>query len=122
MSETPSTMKLGMAIAFIGAIIALYTMIQAWTGEVESAPYVGIDMAAAMMFFASAGCFSSYSPVKGSTVIVISAIAIALSIIGAVYGSMEPIFAVILVILGAVCVFCGNLPSTQEYIEEARII
>ena len=115
-------MKLGMAVAFIGAIIAFYTMIQAWTGEVESAPYVGIDMAAAMLFFAAAGCFSSYSPVKGSTVIVISALAIAFSIIAAVYGAMEPIFAIVLVILGAVCVFCGNLPSTQDYIEEARII
>ncbi len=122
MSETPSTMKLGMAVAFIGAIIAFVAMAQAWDGEVESTPYVGVDMAVAMVFFAVAGCFSAYSPVKASTVLVLSALTIAFSVIAAIYGAMMPILAVVLVILGVLCVFLANLDSTKTYVETSRII
>ena len=34
MSETPKTMKVGMAAAFIGAIVAFFTMALAWRLEV----------------------------------------------------------------------------------------
>ena len=122
MSETPNTMKLGMAVAFIGAIIAFVAMARAWTGDVDSTPYVGVDMAVAMIFFAAAGCFSSYSPVKGSTVLVISALTIAFSVVAAIYGAMEPIVAVVLVILGAICIFLANLESTKTYVDTNRII
>jgi hypothetical protein len=35
---------------------------------------------------------------------------------------MEPIVAVILVILGVACMVIANLPSTKDYVENARII
>jgi hypothetical protein len=122
MSEMPNTMKLGMAAAFIGAIIAFFTMAQAWNGSVDSLTLVGVCMATAMIFFAVAGCFSTYSPVPGSTAVVLSALAIAFPFIAAIYGAMLPIYALFLVLLGVVCIFCANLPSTKDYIETNRVI
>ena len=109
-------------LAFLGAIAGFVSMAQAWDGTVDSAPYVGIAMAVAMIFFAVAGAFSTYSPVKGSTVLVLSALAIAFSVIAAIYGAVAPICGVLLVIYGVVCVFCANLPSTKEFIETSRVI
>lgn len=122
MSEMPNTMKLGMAMAFLGAIGAFASMAMAWTGFVESAPIVGLDMLAAMVFFAVAGCFSTYSPVKGSTVVILSALSIAFTVIAAIFGAMNPIVCVILVIFGIICMFCGNLDSTKDYIEANRLV
>jgi len=122
MSEQPKTMKLGMGVAFIGAIIAFATMASAWDGSVDSAPLVGLDMAVAMIFFAVGGCFSTYSPVKGSTVLVLSGLTVAFSIIAAIYGAMAPAIAVILVIIGILCMVVANMPSTKDYVENARII
>ena len=122
MSDQPNTMKIGMLVAFIGAIIAFVAMASTWDGSLDSAPYVGVDMAVAMIFFAVAGCFSTYSPVKGSTVLVLSGLTVAFSVIAAIYSAMEPIVAVILVILGVVCMVIANLPSTRDYVENARII
>lgn len=122
MTETPIVMKVGMAVAFVGAIIAFVAMAQAWNGTVDSLGYVGVDMAVSMMFFATAGSLSTYSPVKGSTVVLLAAIAIAFSIVAAIYGAMDPFCTVVLVILGAVCVFIGNLPITKEYVDANRVI
>jgi hypothetical protein len=122
MSDMPNTMKVGMAVGFIGAIIALVAMSMTWAGTVDSAALVGLDMAAAMMFFAVAGTMSSYSPVKASTIVVLSAIAIAFSVVASIYGAMEPICGVILVICGIVCVAVGGMPSTSEYVETNRVI
>jgi hypothetical protein len=122
MSEMPNTMKVGMAVGFIGAIIALVAMSMTWNGTVESAALVGVDMAAAMMFFAVAGTFSKYSPVKANTIVVLSAIAIAISIVAAIYGAMWPIIAVVLVICGLVCAAVGGMSSTVDYVETNRVI
>ena len=115
-------MKIGMLIAFIGAIVAFVAMAQTWDGSLDSAPYVGVDMAVAMIFFAVAGCFSTYSPVKSSTVLVLSGLTVAFSIIAAIYAAMPAIVAVLLVILGLACMTVANLPSTKDYVENARII
>ena len=122
MSAMPSTMKLGMAIAFIGAIASFVSMALAWDGTVECAPLVGINMASAMMFFAVAGCFSTYSPVKASTIIALSAVAIAMVIIAGIFSTMNPVLCVFLVILGVACLMCGNLPSTKDFVETNRVI
>ncbi len=122
MSSVPNIMKLGMAMAFIGAIIAFVAMAYAWDGTVESAPNIGVCMAVATIFFAVAGSFSTYSPVKDTTVFVLSLLTIAFSILGGVYGAIDPVITVFLAIIGAVCVFCANSPVTSAYIEEARII
>ncbi len=122
MNAMPNTMKLGMALAFVGAIVAFAAMAMAWDGTTDCAALVGIDMAVAMIFFATAGCFSAYSPVKGSTVVVLSALTIAFSVIATFYGGMEIYVGILLVILGAICVFCGNLSSTKDYVDANRVI
>ncbi|AMK13167.1 hypothetical protein AUP07_0107 [methanogenic archaeon mixed culture ISO4-G1] len=122
MSAMPSTMKLGMAIAFLGAIVAFASMAFAWDGTVECAPLVGINMASAMMFFAVAGCFSTYSPVKASTIVALSAVAIAMALLAGIFSAMMPVICVFLVILGVVCLMCGNLPSTKDFVETNRVI
>ena len=99
-------MKLGMGIAFLGAIVAFACMAWIWDGLVESAPLICLDMAVAMIFFAVAGCFSTYSPVKASTVVVLSALTIAFSIVATIFGAMDPIWCVLLVIFGIICIFC----------------
>jgi len=115
-------MKLGMAVAFIGALIAFVAMIFAWNGDIDDAPLVGADMAVAMMFFAVGGCFSAYSPVKASTILVLTVLAIAFSIVAAYFGAMMIVFAVILVILGFICIVFANSSGTKDYVETNRII
>ncbi|MBR4685604.1 MAG: hypothetical protein IKP04_03665 [Candidatus Methanomethylophilaceae archaeon] len=122
MSAMPNTMKIGMGVAFVGAIIAFASMAYAWDGTVECTPCVGINMVVSMVFFAVAGCFSSYSPVKGSTVIVLSALTVAFTVIAAIYGAMMPILAIILVILGILCVAIGSMGSTKNYVDTNRVI
>ena len=122
MSTMPNTMKLGMAAAFLGAIVAFISMAMAWDGTTDCAALVGIDMGVAMVFFAVAGCFSAYSPVKGGTVVVLSALTIAFTVIAAFYGAMPALSVIILVVCGLVCVFCGNLPSTKNYVDANRVI
>lgn len=122
MSEMPNTMKLGMAAAFLGAICAFISMAMAWDGGVDSTALVGIDMAVAVVFFGVAGSFTPYSPVKGSTIVVLSAIATAASIIGGIYEALPIYFAILLAILGVVCIIIGNFSSTKDYVDANRVI
>ncbi len=122
MSELPNTMKVGMAVGFIGAVIALVTMSMVWNGTVESATLVGLDMATAMMFFAVAGTMTTYSPVKASTIVVLSAIAVALSIVSSIYGAMDPLVGVALVACGIICGAIGGMSTTVDYVENNRVI
>lgn len=122
MSEMPPTMKIGLAAAFIGAIVAFIAMASAWTGDVSSAGYVGVDMAVAVVFFGVAGSFTTYSPVRGNTIIVLAAIAVASSIIGGICGAMPAYMTVILLILGLVCLFVANMSTTKDYVDGNRVI
>ena len=122
MTTQPNTMKLGMAIAFIGAIGAFVSMAMAWNGTVESAPIVGLNMLVVMCFFAVAGSFSTYSPVKGSTVIVLSALPVVFSIIAIIHGAMSPVCGVFFAILGIACIVLARLPTTKDYVEANRLI
>ena len=117
MSEMPNTMKLGMAAAFLGAICAFISMAMAWDGSIDSTSLVGVDMAVAVVFFGVAGSFTSYSPVKGNT-----AIATAASIIGGIYEALPIYFAILLAILGVVCIIIGNFSSTKDYVDANRVI
>jgi len=122
MSEMPNTMKIGMAAAFIGAVCAFIAMASIWTGEIDSLGLVGVDMAVAVIFFGVAGSFTSYSPVKGTTIMVLSAIATGASIIGGIYGAIPAAAAVFLAILGVVCILIANLGSTRDYVDSNRVI
>lgn len=122
MSDMPNTMKLGMGCAFLGAIVAFASMAAAWNGTVDSAALVGVDMAAAMMFFAVAGSFSTYSPVKGNTVVVLSALATAVPIIAGIFGAMGVLFTLICAVLGIVCIVIASMQSTREYVDNSRVV
>jgi len=122
MNATPNIMKLGMGLAFIGAIIAFVAMAYAWDGNLATAPIIGVDMGVAMIFFAVAGCFSTYSPVKAPTITVLAALAVAFSVIAAIFGGMNFFLAIVLAILGALCVFCSTSESTKDYVETNRVI
>lgn len=122
MTATPKTMALAMGLGFIGAIGALVAMAYAWKGTVDSASLVGLDMLVALIFFAVAGCFSSQTPVKSDTVVVISALAIAFVIVATMYGAM-PIWAgFVFFAIGAICIVCGCLPSTKNYIDTKKSV
>jgi uncharacterized membrane protein YccC len=79
-------------------------------------------MAAAMMFFAVAGSFSTYSPVKGKTVVVLSALATAFPIIAGILGAMAVIFTLICCVLGVVCIAVASMQSTREFVDNSRVI
>ena len=122
MSAMPNTMKLGMAAAYLGAIGAFASMAMIWTGDLSNAGLIAADLIVVMMFFATAGCFSSYSPVKGNTVVVISALTIAFTAVATFYGAMGLFPCILLMAFGIVCVVCGNLSSTKDYVDTNRVI
>jgi len=114
-------MKVGMGLAFITAILALVLMAYVWKGSPESAARVGLDMLVATMFFALAGCFSSHSPVKTNTIIVLSGLTVAFVIIAAIFAAMSPGTAVFFVIMGIICGVIGNMGCTRNYVEQNRV-
>ncbi len=114
-------MKVGMGIAFIAAILALVGMAFDWKGTVESATFVGFDMLIATMFFAVGGCFSSRSPVKANTVVVLSVVAIICTIIAAIVGAMNPAAAVGFIIVGIILAVIGNTDSVRNYVDQNRL-
>jgi len=122
MSEMPVTMKIGMAAAFLGAIVAFGSMAWAWNGSVDSAALVGLDMAAAMMFFAVVGSFTTYSPVRGNTVVVLAALATAMPIVAGIFGAMSVFFALVCIVLGLVCIGIASFASTRDYVDANRVI
>jgi len=114
-------MKVAMGIAFIAAILALVGMAFDWKGTVESATYVGFDMLIATMFFAIGGSFSSYSPVKANTVVVLSVVAIICTAIAGIVGAISPGTAVGFIIVGIVLAVIGNSGSVRTYVEQNRV-
>lgn len=120
MSKMPTTMKIGMGVAFLAAILGFAGMAYAWNGSVDSAPLVGLCMLVSMIFFAVAGCFSSYSPVKSGTVIVLSALAVAFVVISLIWGAMILGIGIILLVLGIACVALASFSGTKNWIDTNR--
>lgn len=115
-------MKFGFGLSMFGAVVSMIAMAYAWTGELDDMYPVGLNMLAALMFFASAGTFTKYTPVNGNTTLIISAMALAVVGIGALY---ESTLLWVSILLAAVAV-CGILvaacPNTSRYIEDSRIV
>lgn len=120
MGAMPQKMKVGAAAGFIGAIIAVAIMAYNWDGSSDSIYAVGLDMLVAMAFFAAAGTFMKYSPVQGSTMPVLSALAIAFTIIAQIYGAFEIWQTIILLIVGAVCLLCAACPAVAGWVDGNR--
>lgn len=120
MSATPFKMKAGMAVAIIGAIWSFILMSQAWDGSLDSVYVVGLAMFVCVMFFATAGAFTKFCPVKGSTVLVLSVVTAAVVILAMVYEAIPLIEGIILVILAIVCIVCGACPGVVSWVDECR--
>lgn len=120
MSATPFKMKAGMAVAIIGAIWSFILMSQAWDGSLDSVYVVGLAMFVCVMFFATAGAFTKFCPVKGSTVLVLSVVTAAVVILAMVYEAIPLIEGIILVILAIICIVCGACPGVVSWVDERR--
>lgn len=115
-------MKIGTALGFLGGIIALAAMAASWEGDIDSMYLVGLNMFVAVMFFAVAGTFTRYSPVRGSTVVVIGAVAAAAVIIAALYGATYLWISALLLIIAAVCIMIGACPHVTKWVDSNRVI
>jgi len=122
MAQQPNKMKFGVALGMLGGIIALVAMAYSWTGALDDMYVVGLNMLMAVMFFAAAGTFTKYSPVKGDTVLVISALALAVTVIAAIYDSTFLWVSAILAVIAICCILVGACPNTTKWVDGNRII
>lgn len=113
-------MTAGVAVGFLGGIIALAAMAYSWTGDLDNLTAVALNMLVATMFFAVAGGFSSYAPVKGKTLIVLAAICAACVVIATAYSATFLAIEVVLIILAAIEILCAACPTVTRWIEAAR--
>lgn len=122
MSAMPKKMIAGVAIGFLGGVIAIAAMAQAWDGTLDSTGVVAINMLVAMMFFAVAGGFTSYAPVKGKTLIVLAAINAAFVVASAAYSATFVPVNGLLLILAAVLILCAACPTVTKWVDATRSV
>lgn len=121
-NTVPNNMKIGTALGFVGGVIALVAMAASWNADIGSMYLVGINMLVAVMFFAAAGTFTKYSPVCGNTVVVLSGLAGAVTIIAAIYGATELWVSVILLVIAVVLVAIAACPHVSKWVDSNRVI
>lgn len=105
----------------IGGIIALASMAYTWNGTLESASLIGLNMLVAVMFFAVAGCFTNYSPVKGTTIMILSALCAAFTVISMMFDAMLVWVGIVLVVLGIVNILFAACPTVTKWVDGNRI-
>ncbi len=118
----PNKMKFGIALGLLGGIIALVAMAYSWGGELDDMYPVGLNMLVAVMFFAAAGTFTKYSPVKGDTVLVISALAMTVTVIAAVYEATFLWVSILLAVIAVCCILIGACPNTSKWVDNNRVV
>lgn len=116
----PKKMVAGAAIGLVGGVIALAAMSFAWDGTLDCMVSVGLDMLVSVAFFAAAGTFMKYSPIQGSTMVVLSALAVAFTVIALLYEAMPLWVGLILIVLGAVAVLCSACPTVTKWVDANR--
>ncbi len=122
MAQVPNKMKIGTALGMLGGVIALAAMAYSWTGVLDDMYAVGLNMLAAVMFFAVAGTFTQYSPVCGNTVLVISGLAMAVAIIGALYEATFLWVSILLALIAVCCILVAACPNTTKWVDGNRVI
>lgn len=118
----PNNMKIGVGLGMVGGIIALAAMAASWENDLDSMYLVGLNMLVAVMFFAAAGTFTKYSPVCGNTVVVLSGVAGAVTIIAALYGATYLWVSAILLIIAAILVAIAACPHVTKWVDSNRVI
>ena len=113
-------MKIGSALAFVGAVAAMAAMACAWAGTLDSMPLVGLNMLVAVMFFAAAGTFTRISPVSGNTTLVISVLALCAVLISMLYEATFLWLNIILAVLAAVCILVAACPHVSGWVDANR--
>lgn len=116
----PKKMVAGLALGLFGGIAGLAFMVDAWSGSMDSVTDVALIMLVSMMFFAVAGTFTSYSPVKGTTMAVLAALPAAFTIIAYLNESLTLWSAVLLVIVGLAALLCAACPSVRSWVDINR--
>ena len=122
MAQIPNKMKIGTALGMLGGVVSLAAMAYSWTGVLDDMYAVGLNMLAAVMFFAVAGTFTKYSPVCGNTVLVISGLAMAVAIVGALYNATFLWVSILLALIAVCCILVAACPNTTKWVDGNRVI
>lgn len=120
MSSMPKKMIAGVAIGFLGGIIAIAAMAQSWTGSLDSINAVALNMLVATTFFAVAGAFTRCAPVKGKTIVVLAAINAACVVVATAFSATFLAVEGILIILAAIEILCAACPTVSKWVDTAR--
>ena len=117
----PKKMVFGAALGLIGGIIAIGAMSAAWDGTVDSMALVGLNMLVACMFFATAGAFTKFTPVQGSTVLVLAAVCEAMVLLSILYEGSYFLLNLVLAVIGAVNSLFAACPTVTSWGDTNRI-
>jgi hypothetical protein len=110
----------GVGVGFLGGIIAIAAMAYSWTGGLDCLGAVAINMLIATMFFAVAGGFTSYAPVKGKTLVVLAVVLAASTVFAAAYATTFVAIEAVMIVLAIVEIFCAACPTVTKWVDTAR--
>ena len=120
MSAMPKKMIAGVAVGFLGGIIAIAAMAYSWTGGLDCLGAVSINMLIATMFFAVASGFTSYAPVKGKTLVVLAVVLAASTVFAAAYATTFVAIEVVMIVLAIIEILCAACPTVTKWVDTAR--
>ena len=112
----PGSMKAGLGLSLLGGVMAFVCMAQNPSFEGDNLAVVVLCLFTAVVFFATAGGFSSTSQWNQSILSGFCFICIAFGIVPLIIGVGPLWFAAIEIVLGALCLLCSISGSTQTYL------
>ena len=121
MTPVPKKMVFGAALGLIGGIIAMCAIAAAWDGTLDSMPLVGLNLLVACMFFAVAGGFTKYTPVQGSTILVLAAVCEAVVILSILYEGSYLWLNLVLAAIGVANILIAACPTVTTWVDAQRI-
>lgn len=121
MTDTPKKMIVGAALGVLGGIIAIGAVAASWDGTLDCMTLVGMNLLVACMFFAVGGAFTKFTPVQGSTVLVLAAVCEAVVILSILYEASYLWLNLILAVLGAVNIVLAACPGVVSWVDAHRV-
>lgn len=122
MANMPLETKIGFAAALLGGVIAIALMAAAWDSSADSLPMVGLNMLLAVMFFATAGTFTKYSPVPSDTALVLSILCLIVAAVGGFLESGTLWILAVEFIIAIFCVLVAMCPKFASWTDSNRAI